>query len=292
MPDAAFTHCAAGFMFSHRFVRDAFIAGTPVTIAAGLAGYFVVLRNQVFVTDVLSHIAFTGALAAYAFAIDPLFGLFATTIAFALGGAALGERAGGQDVITGSVFAWVLGLGVLFLSVYASGHGSTSGSAGISVLFGSIYSLDRAHLLVALGTGTAVVLVLAAIARPLLFSSLDPDVAATRGIPVRALGLAFVVLVAVTVAEAVQIVGALLIIGLMVTPAAAAVRLTSRPYAALALSPLIAVASLWLGLTANYAAPDVPVSFAVVGIAFAVYVAALIAGAVGPRLKAAADRGQ
>ncbi|HEY7268972.1 MAG TPA: metal ABC transporter permease, partial [Dehalococcoidia bacterium] len=148
----------------------------------------------------------------------------------------------------------------------------------------SIYGIDHTHALVALGAGIGVVLATALVARPLLFASIDPDVASARGLPVRALGLVFVTLLAVTVAEAVQIAGALLLLGLVVTPAAAAVRLTTRPFGAMALSALVAVSALWLGLVTNYYAARVPVSFAVVAVAFAVFVGSVVLGAIRGRV--------
>jgi zinc/manganese transport system permease protein len=275
-------------LFDHGFVQNAFIAGTAVALAAGLIGYFIVLRNQVFVSEVLSHVAFTGALAAYAFAIDPLFGLFASTIAFGLMSTLFGARASGQDVITGTAFAWVLGVGVLFLSIYTTANSSTSANASVSVLFGSIYGVDRTHALIAMAVCAAVVVATLFITRPLLFASLDPDVAAARGLPVRILGLAFVTLVAITVAEAVQVVGSLLVIGLIVTPAAAAVRVSTRPFAGMALSAAIAVSALWMGLVVNYHASDVPASFAVIGVAFAAFVASVVWGSIRTRSRRSA----
>jgi zinc/manganese transport system permease protein len=270
-------------MFEQGFVQNAFIAGTAIALAAGLIGYFVVLRNQVFVTDVLSHVAFTGAVAAYAFAADPLLGLLASTIGFGLIFAGFGGSAASQDVVTGSVFAWVLGIGVLFLSIYTTGSHSGGGSAGINVLFGSIYGVDRTHALIALAVCGLVAALTLFMARPLLFASLDPEVAAARGLPVRALAFAFVTMAAITVAEAVQVVGSLLLLGLIVTPAAAAVRMSTRPGVALLVSPLIAAGSVWAGLVANYYAPKVPVSFAIVAVAFAVFLVSVAAGAVNSR---------
>ncbi len=266
-----------GVMLSHPFVQYAFLAATPLALAAGLIGYFVVLRNQVFVSDALSHVAFTGALGAYALAVDPLVGLFGGTIAVALILGLLGQRARANDVAIGTVFAWVLGLGVLFLSLYTTAHSASTGNVAIKVLFGSVYGVDRGHALVALALAGAVVIGTLIAFRPLLFSSVDPDVAAARGLPVRAISLFFITLVAVIVAESVQVVGALLIIGLIVTPAAAALRLSARPAVALVLSPAIAVASVWAGLTLSYFVREVPPSFAIVGLAFAVFAIAVIA---------------
>jgi len=266
-----------GTVLGRDFVRHAIVAGTGIALASGMAGYLVVLRNQVFTGDALSHVAFTGALAAFAAGLEPLVGLFGTTVLVALGMALLGGSARARDVVVGVVFAWVLGLGVLFLSIYTTSRSSTGGAAGVSVLFGSIYGLSLRQAVVALCIGAGVALVLGAVARPLLFASIDADVAASRGVPVRVLSLLFLAVVGVSVAEAVQAVGALLALGLMVTPAAAVQRVCSRPLPAFWLSALAAVLCLWAGLLLNNALPQLPPSFCIVALAFAVYIAAAVA---------------
>ena len=265
-------------MFTQPFMQHAFLAGTGVAVAAGLVGYFLVLRAQVFTADALSHVAFTGALAALAAGVDARIGLFAVTILVALGMGGLGRRARPDDVVIGGVFAWVLGLGVLFLTIYTSTRSGTgNGSASVTVLFGSIFGLSATRALLTALIATAIAAALLAIARPLLFASIDENVAAARGVPVRLLGYGFLVLVAGTTAEATQVVGALLILGLLAAPAGAAIRLTTRPMAALALSAAIAVASVWLGLTASYLIPRLPPSFAILAVATLTYLAAIVA---------------
>jgi zinc/manganese transport system permease protein len=268
-----------GDMFGDPFVRNAFLAGTAIALAAGLVGYFVVLRSQVFTGDALSHVAVTGALAALAFGADARLGLFAATIFLGMAMAGLGRRGRADDVVIGSVFAWVLGLGVLFLSLYTTSRSTANGAAGVNVLFGSILGLSPSHARVAAAIGVAVVVCLLAIARPLLFASVDEAVAAARGVPVRALGIAFLALVGACAAEATQAVGALLLLGLLAAPAGAATRLSARPYRALWLSAAIAVASMWGGLTASYLAPRVPPSFAILSIASAFYALTFLAPA-------------
>lgn len=265
-------------MLEHDDMRHALLAGTFVAVAAGLVGHFVVLRNQVFTGDALSHAAFTGSLAGYAAGVQPLAGLHVATVATALGIGSLDGRPRGRDVVIGTVFAWVLGLGVLFNSIYTSVRSSRDGSAGVKVLFGSIDGIGLAQAIVAAAVCTCVTAGLLAIGRPLLLTSIDQDVAAARGVPVRLVGTAFLVLVGVTVGEAAQAVGALLIVGLLVTPAAAAQRLTARPYRTLGLSAGIAVACVWLGLLVSYVVPHTPPSVAIIGIAFAVYLVATAAG--------------
>jgi zinc/manganese transport system permease protein len=175
-------------------------------------------------------------------------------------------------VSVGVLFAWVLGVGVLLLSVYTTVRSAGSGVVGVSVLFGSILGLQPGQVLVASLAGGATCVATLTIARPLLFASVEPDVAAARGVPVRALSLAFMVLLSVSVAEAVQAVGALLIFALLVTPAAAAQNLLSRPWLALALSALIALAVVWTGLVLSFYLPY-PASFFITALAFSVYVA-------------------
>jgi zinc/manganese transport system permease protein len=264
-------------ILSYDFMRDAFAAGTCIALAAGLVGYFVVLRNQVFTSDTLGHAAFTGSLGGLLLGLNLLVGLFGSTIAAALGIGALGGRARGRDVAIGTVFAWLLGLGALFLSIYTSGRTASNGTVGVSVLFGSILGLQTAQAMIASGAGLATGLALLAIGRPLLFCSLDPDVATAAGVPTRLVSGIFLVLVAVTVAESVQAVGALLIFSLMVTPAAVAQKLTARPYAAIALSAALAIAFVWLGLGLAFYTPY-PTSFFITALAFATFLLVVLLG--------------
>ena len=269
-----------GHMLALPFEVRAYVVGTLIAAAAGLVGYFVVLRGQVFTGDAFSHVAFTGALAALAAGIDLRVGLFAICVVFGIALAAVGPAGRADDVVIGNVFAWVLGLGASFLTLYTRGAtgGAANGSAGVSVLFGSIFGLTGSQTTVSAVIAIAVIGALLAMARPLLFASVDPAVAAAFGVPVRLLGMAFLVLVGVTAGEATQAVGALLILGLLATPAATAQRLTSRPYRALAISAGIAVASVWIGLAIAYAASRVPPSFAILAVATGAYILARVAG--------------
>ncbi|MGE5407876.1 MAG: metal ABC transporter permease, partial [Syntrophothermus sp.] len=176
-------------MLAHEFMRNALLAGTFVALACGLTGYFVVLRGQVFAGDALSHVAFTGALAAAAAGVAVRAGLYGATVLVAAGMGLLGRRSRPDDVVIGSVFAWVLGLGVLFLSLFIAGSSGSDGTAAVRVLFGSILGLSAAEAQLAAGLALAAAAGLLAIARPLLFSTLDPEVARGLGVPVRALGV-------------------------------------------------------------------------------------------------------
>jgi zinc/manganese transport system permease protein len=264
-------------MFAQEFMRNAFLAGTAVALACGLIGYYVVLRAQVFAGDALTHVAFTGAVAAAAAGADTRIGLFAATIAVALAIGALGGRAGADDVAIGITFAWILGLGVYFLAVFSAGSGGGNGLLGARTLFGSIFGLSAADARFAAVIAVAVILALAVIARPLLFASVDAAVAVARGVPVRALAFVFLALLGATAAEATQAVGALLLLGLIAAPAGAAQRLTANPYLGLGLSGALAVLATWVGLTVGYLVPKLPPSSAIIAVATAIYLLAFIA---------------
>lgn len=261
-------------MLAFDFMRNAFIAGGCIAVAAGLVGYFVVLRNQVFTTDALGHVAFTGGMGGLLIGLNLLVGVFGSCVAAALAIGSLGGRGRGRDVAIGTVFAWVLGLGLLFLSIFTSSRSGSAGNTGISVLFGSILGIQPAQAVIASAAGLLTCIAILAIARPLLFVTLDPEVATSRGVPIRVLTAFFLILVAITVAESVQAVGALLVFGLMVTPAAVAQNLTTSPYAGMALSAAVALLAVWLGLAlAFYIA--YPVSFLITALAFGSFIVSL-----------------
>jgi zinc/manganese transport system permease protein len=258
-------------MVSLPFIQHALLAGTAIALLSGLVGYFVVLRGQVFAGDMLSHVAYAGALAALAAGIDPRIGLFAATIAVALGIAFLAGKATADDVIIGNAMAWVLGLGVFCLAFYTTYRATGNSTANVTVLFGSIFGISASDAALAAWIAAGLITVLLLIARPLLFASLDPDVAAARGVPVRMLGPLFLAIVGATAGEASQAVGALVLTGLLAAPAAAAYHLTTRPWAALALAGALAVAAMWLGLTLAYAIPILPPTFTIMAVAAAEY---------------------
>ena len=280
-------------IIGHPFMRNAFLAGTGIAACCGAVGYFVVLRSQVFTGDALSHVAFTGALAALAAGVDLRFGLFGATIAVAVGMGLLGRSGRADDVVIGSVFAWMLGLGVLFLSIYTSNSSGANGTAGVSVLFGSILGLSAGAARAAALIGAMVLAGVLLIARPLLFASLDEAVAAARGVPVRALGIGFLALVGLTAAETTQAVGALLLLGLLAAPAAAAHQLTTHSFRGLALSTAFAIGAMWVGLSASYVFPSVPPSFAIIATAVVTYAgASAMRGAASRGLIAGGRKGE
>ncbi len=269
-------------MLSEAFMRNALLAGTFAALACGVSGWFVVLRGQVFAGDALSHVAFPGALAAAAAGVDARIGLFAATVAVALTIGALGRGvlagtggAGGgsssDDTAIGTAFTFILGLGVFFLARASMSSSGGSGIAGARTLFGSIFGLAAGEARLAAAVALAATLLTLAIARPLLFSSLAPDVAAARGVPTRLLGVGFMALLGIGAAEAAQVVGALLLLGLLAAPAAAAHRLARSPFAGIALAGAFAVLAMWAGLALAYAIPSLPPSTAIVTIAVGIY---------------------
>ena len=262
-------------MLGFDFMRAAFLAGTAVAVMAGIVGYFIVLRQQVFAGEQLSHVAFACVLGATLINLNFIAGLFGGTVLVALLIGALSGRVRPRDTEIGVVSAWVLGLGVLFLSIYISGglQGTATHSitVGVNTLFGTIVGLDASTALVMALVGIAITLVMLVIARPLLFASLDPEVAAAKGVPVQALGILFLILVALSVSEATEAVGALLILTLLVTPAAMARNVCTRPAWAIALSAGLALSFVWTGLVLAFYV-HAPYSFLITTLAFGTFV--------------------
>ncbi|MGN6869030.1 MAG: metal ABC transporter permease [Solirubrobacteraceae bacterium] len=265
-------------MFAHDFVRNAYLAGTFIALACGVVGWFVVLRGQLFAGDALTHVAFVGAIAAAVLGLDERVGLFVLTVLVAGGMAALGRRGQADDAVVGTVFAWILGIGVFLLAVLATSASGGTGISAVNTLFGSMYALTPGGSRLAAAIGLAVVLAVLLAVRPLLMTTLDAELASLRGIPARALAVAFLVVLALVTAESTQAVGALLLLGLLAAPAGAAHRLTARPYRGLALSALIAVLAMWGGLALSYQIASLPPSSAIIGLAGAGYAAASVLG--------------
>lgn len=255
-------------MLQYGFMLHAFEAGTVVAIVAGVIGYFIVLRRSSFAAHALSHVGFTGAAGAVLLGINPLLGLFAFTGSGGFAIALLGRKAANRDMEIGTVLAFMLGLGVLFISLY-SGYATEA----YSLLFGEILGISMNDVVITAIAASVILLVVAAIYRPLLFSSLDEDVAEAKGIPIFGLGLVFMLLVAATTSIAVQVVGVLLIFALLVTPAAVAQRIARRPSHGIMISVTIAVLATWIGLFISFYLPY-PVSFFITTIVFLTYLIA------------------
>lgn len=257
---------------AYPFMVNALEAGTIVAIVAGVIGWFMVLRRQSFAGHALAVVGFPGAAGATLLGIGVPYGYFAFCIAAAAVIALLPGTSGTgrsqESAVTGTVQAFALACGFLFVSLY---HGYLNGINGL--LFGSFLGITHEQVSVLLVVGVATLVLLAVIGRPLLFSSIDPQVAAASGVPVRALSVVFLLLLGAAVAEASQITGTLLVFALLVAPPATAQLLSARPGAALLLSPLIGLAVTWFGLGIAYWWPY-PVGFVITTLAFAAYVAA------------------
>jgi zinc/manganese transport system permease protein len=252
-------------IFKYQFMQHAFEAGTVVAIVAGIIGYFVVLRRSSFAAHALSEIGFAGAAGTVLLGINPVFGLLGFTTVSGAGIALLGKRASQRDVEIGSVLAFALGLGVLFISLY-TGYATEA----YSILFGEILGISGSDVIVTLVVSLVILAATAFVYRPLLFASLDEEVAEAKGIRTSLLGIVFMVLLAAAVSIAIQVVGVLLIFALMVTPAATAIRLAKKPRYAITISVLIALFATWVGLFISFYEPY-PVSFFVTSIVFISY---------------------
>jgi zinc/manganese transport system permease protein len=251
------------------FMRHALLGGSLVAIAAGLLGYFVITRQNAFAAHALAHIGFPGATGAILIGAPVTLGLAVFCVAGGVLIGLFGRRVTDREMATGTILALATALGVLFASL-ASANASTT----TSVLFGNLLAISDDQLVVFTAFTVAVVGTLAVLARPLVFASVDPEVAEARGVPVRALGLAFVVLLALTITMAVQVVGTLLLFALVVTPAATALRLTARPLAVAALAVALALGSVWGGLVLS-AMVNLPPSFFIVSLAVLAWLAVL-----------------
>ena len=252
-------------IFQYQFMRHAFEAGTVISIVAGIMGYLVVLRRTAFAAHAYAEIGFAGAAGAVILGINPLVGLLSSSILGGFGIAVLGKRASERDVEIGTVLAFALGLGLLFISLY-TGYATEA----YSILFGEILGISTSNVLITLAVSIVILLAAAFVYRPLLFASLDEDVAEAKGMNLVLLGIIFMVLLAAAVSIAIQVTGVLLIFALMVTPAAIAIRLTKRPMYAIGISVLIALLATWAGLIIAFFEPY-PVSFFITSIVFCSY---------------------
>ncbi len=257
-------------LLRYHFMHNAFLAGAVVALVAGSIGYYMVLRRQSFAGHALSHVGFTGAAGALLVGATPLVGLLVAGTVAALGMGLLEGREGaahsGDGIAIAAIFTFGLGLGVLFLHLYAG-----QAENAYAILFGAVLGISDREVVIIVATAAISLAVLAAIARPLLFASIDPSVAQARGVPVRALSLLFLLLLAFAVAQAVQVVGTLLIFALLVTPAATAQRLSTRPAVAIWLSVMLALSFTWLGLAIAYFAPFSVVGFYITTLSFGTY---------------------
>ena len=266
----------ASTMFAYDFMQNAFAAAGIVAVVCGLVGFFLVLRAQTFAGHALSHVGFAGATGAVLLGIAPLWGLVALTLLAGIGMGLLGERLHQRDVAIGIVLAMSLGLGLLFLHFFTA-----YATQATALLFGNILGVDAATVWTLLLLGTAATAALAAISRPLLFASLQPELAEAKGVSLRLVSVLFMGVVALAVAQCAQIVGVLLVFALMVGPAAAAQRLTTRFWCGIVLSVALALTEAWTALVLAYVT-DWPTSFWITALAGCVYLAAMSMGGLFP----------
>ncbi|WP_030184370.1 metal ABC transporter permease [Streptomyces sp. NRRL S-813] len=264
-------------------VRNSLIAGAALGLVGGLAGVFVIMRDLPFAVHGISELSFAGASAALLLETNIVAGSITGSLLAAGAIGVLGARARYRNSVIGIIMPFGLGLGVLFLALY---KGRAANKFGL--LTGQIVAVDTPQMTWLLGTSAVVLVALAVIWRPLAFASADPDVAEARGVPVRGLSIAFMLVLGLAVALSVQVVGALLVLSLVVTPAAAAARLTASPVLLPVLSVLFAVASIEGGILLALGS-SIPISPYVTTISFTLYVACRLAG--GYRARRWGERG-
>ena len=244
-------------MLDYDFMRNAFAAAGVAAVVSGLVGYFLVLRGQTFAGHALGHIGFAGATGAVLIGVPSVWGMVGFTVAAGIGMGLMGERVSGRDVAIGVVLALSLGFGLLFLHYYTA-----FAAQATSLLFGNVLAVDPAMIVTLIGLALVTLAALAAIMRPLIFASLQPELAEANGVPLRFVSTAFLAIVALAVSESAQIVGILLVFSLMVGPPATAQRLVTGLWSGIVLSGGIALAEAWVGIALAYHT-DWPVSFCI-----------------------------
>ncbi len=259
-------------MLEYEFMRNAFVAGGVVAVVCGAVGVFLVLRHLTFAGHALSHVGFAGAAGSVLVGVAPLWGLVAFTLVAAVAMGLLGERLRGRDVAVGIILSLALGLGVLFLYLY-----TTHATQATAILFGNVLGVSRDTVWTLAGLSVLSLGALAFVSRPLLFATLAPELAEAKGVSLRLISVLFLAIVAIAVAEAAQVVGVLLVFALMVGPAAAALRLTSRLGWGVGLAVGLALAETWAGIALAYWT-DAPTTFWIVLLGCAGYFLALLYG--------------
>jgi zinc/manganese transport system permease protein len=267
---------APGFFHSSP-VRDALLVGALAALISGAVGVFTVMRGQSFAGEALGDIGSTGGSGAFLVGVGPLSGFVVINVLAAAAMELIGvQRPRGRDVATGIVLGCGLGLAALFLYLDSTYHNTTG--AAVTILFGSVFATSSSTIPLAVGLALAVVAILLLVHRPLLLSSVSPELAAARGIPVRLVGIAHLLALALSVSLCALTIGAILSTALLIGPAAAALRVVKRPGAAILVAAVIGVATTWLGILLAYDSyywPPVgrgwPVSFFVVSLVLAAY---------------------
>lgn len=270
-------------MLEYDFMRSAFAAGLVVALVAGAVGYFLVLRQLAFAGHALSHVGFAGATGAFLLGLTPFWGMLALTLAASTAMGLIGERLRGRDIAVGVILSLSLGLGVLFLHLYTA-----YAAEATALLFGNVLAVSDENLRSLAALAVLSLLGLAAISRPLIFATLEPELAEAKGLSLRLVSVLFLLIVGIAVAEAAQVVGVLLVFALMVSPAATAQRLTTRLKTGIALAVLLALAETWAGIVLAYVT-DAPPTFWITLLSSGAYLLALLAP---QRLEAASTRQQ
>ncbi len=250
-------------------MQNAFAAATVVAIVSGVVGYFLVLRGQTFAGHALSHVGFTGATGAVLVGATPLGGMVLATVAAGIGMGLMSERLAQRDVAIGMVLSLSLGFGLLFLHFFTA-----FATQATALLFGNVLAVDAGTVWVLLALGAVSLAALAVISRPLLFASIQPELAEAKGVSLRLYSVLFLAIVALATAECAQIVGVLLVFTLMVGPAAAAQQVTSGVGKGVLLSAALALFEAWFGLTLAFYT-DWPCSFWITALSAAVYLLAI-----------------
>ncbi|MGA3302576.1 MAG: metal ABC transporter permease [Methylovirgula sp.] len=265
-------------IFDYDFMRNAFAAATIVAVLAGIVGYFLVLRSQTFAGHALAHVGFTGATGAVLVGLSPLWGLVLMTVGAGVGMGFMGEKLAERDVAIGLVLAFALALGLLFLHFFTA-----YATQATTLLFGNVFAVDTSTIWTLLALATPTLALLAVISRPLLFASLQPELAEAKGVPVRLYGILFLTVVALTTAECAQIVGVLLVFALMVGPAATAQQLTTSVTMGILVAAILALLEAWFGIALAFYT-DWPASFWITALSVGAYLLSVI----GRRLRPAA----
>lgn len=240
------------------FMTNAFIAGLCIALAAGVMGYFTIVRHSTFAAHALAHIGLPGATGAVLLGLPVSLGMGVFALAGALVIGALGKRVSEREIATGTVLAFATGLGLFFARL-----SSSASSQMQSILFGSILTITTGQVIGFAVFDVLLVAVLAVIYRPLLFSSLDEQVAQAKGVPNGVMNVAFMAIMAGVITIAVPAVGTLLIFALVITPAATVNILTGTPFRSMVVSGLLCLAAIWGGLVISAMFPAPP-SFIIV----------------------------
>jgi len=276
-------------LFSNSSVQDAAVVGAVVALVCAPVGVFTVVRGQSFAGHAFADITATGGSASFLLGVSPLFGFVVMALAGAGATELLGaERQRGRDLVTGVVLGAGLGLSALLLYLTTTTQ-STTGAA-VTVLFGSIFAVSSSTLPVVIGFGATALFLVGLVYRPLLLSSINPDLASAQGPGLRFVGLVYMVSLALSVALSALTIGAILSTALLIGPAAAALRLAKSPGRAIACAAVIGVAATWAGIILAYdsynwppAQQGWPVSFFVVSLVLAAYLLAQLTGRLARR---------